>query len=152
MTQEQKTMIGEHFDMLHAKAIEIAPNIPDDISQAMKDAYMAGADYAIDMFACNWVSVDDELPPIRQSVIAYNGVTNRIAWVLEDGSWIADTHIGWERNCFKTYPVTHWMPLPPTKGIKGNQGKISPNQKQIIGTADHIKTALDVMDKKGGEQ
>lgn len=34
--------------------------------------------------------------------------------------------------------------------IKGNQGKISPNR--IIGTEEHIKVALDVLDKKGDEQ
>lgn len=34
--------------------------------------------------------------------------------------------------------------------IKGNQGEISPNR--IIGTEKHIKVALDVLDKKGGEQ
>ena len=76
-----------------------------------------------------WISVEDDLPPLRQGVIAYNGVTNRIAWVLEDGSWIANTHKEWERNCFKQYPVTHWIPLPAIDGIKGNQRKISPNEE-----------------------
>ena len=67
----------------------------------------------------HWISVEDELPPIRQGVIAYNGVTSRIAWVLEDGSWIAETHKEWERRCFNQYPVTHWMPLPqvPKKAL-----------------------------------
>lgn len=48
--------------------------------------------------------------------------------------------------------VRYWLDarLPYEKEeIKGNQGKISPNR--IIGTEEHIKTALDVM-KKGGEQ
>ncbi len=71
----------------------------------------------------HWISVEDELPPIRQGVIAYNGVTIRKAWVLEDGSWIADTHKEWERNCFKQYPVTHWMPLPPVVSNSSNIGK-----------------------------
>lgn len=75
-----------------------------------------------------WISVEDALPPKRQRVIAYNGVTNRIAWVLEDGSWIAETHQWknqWKRNCFKTYPVTHWqhLPQPPSSSEIPNNHK-----------------------------
>jgi hypothetical protein len=55
----------------------------------------------------HWISVEDKLPPLRQGVLAYNGVTMYIAWVSDDFVW--RTH---KEHCFRMYPVTHWMPLP----------------------------------------
>ena len=68
----------------------------------------------------NWISVEDELPPLRQRVLAYNGVTIYIAWVSDDFVW--RTH---KEHCFHTYPVTHWMllPLPPVLSNSENTGK-----------------------------
>ena len=83
-----------------------------------------------------WISVDDALPE-------------------EDGKYLFFSTRG-GMQCAYYYKgltmgstITHWMPLPPTEGIRENQGKISPNR--IIGTEEHIKIALDVMEK-GGEQ
>lgn len=104
-------------EQIKQAAKEYADDGPDKVQNIIAQVgFEMGAEWADEH--PHWISVDDELPPIRQGVIAYNGVTNRIAWVLEDGSWIADTHKEWERNCFKQYPVTHWMPLPapPKKG------------------------------------
>ena len=85
-----------------------------------------------------WISVEDELP--------HGGV---YLFCNSNG----DVFIASDEIAFLYKNVTHWMPLPaPPKEIRGNRGEIPPNQQQIIGTPEHIKTALDVMDKKGGEQ
>lgn len=67
-----------------------------------------------------WVSVEDKLPPLRQRVLAYNGVTIYIAWVSDDFVW--RTH---KEHCFRTYPVTHWthLPQPPVLSNFSNTGK-----------------------------
>lgn len=85
-----------------------------------------------------WISVEDELP--------HGGV---YLFCNSNGAvFIATDEIG---SLYKN--VTHWMPLPaPPMEISGNQRKISPNHQQAIGTTDHIKIALDVIYKKGGEQ
>ena len=102
----------------------------------------------------HWISVEDELPKKDDTlpdfsiyVLATDG--NEIYKSFYDysiGGWFDD-------NLFRLDNITHWMPLPaPPMEIRGNQRKISPNHQQVIGTADHIKIALDVIDKKGGEE
>lgn len=113
MTQEQKEQVATHFGELYSIAIGLNPNIPDDISQAMKAAYMAGADYAIDMFACNWISVEDALPPQYGTyLIATEGN------VVETSLYDID---GWDN--WRGGKTTHWQPLP-AHPISGNQSAV----------------------------
>jgi hypothetical protein len=55
-----------------------------------------------------WISVEDRLPEIADTVIVYiqNGVID-IAWRTPGGNW--DTYSG---RFFKDDKITHWMPLP----------------------------------------
>ena len=124
MTDKQLEQIKEHFDELHITATGINPNIPDDIAEAMKAAYVAGADYALDMFAPHWISVEDELPPhdkrepeVSVSVFVcirslhrwnYGKLFTHVAhYNYYDGRWAIGVNT----------EVTHWMPLPqPPKG------------------------------------
>lgn len=93
-----------------------------------------------------WISVEDELPEELGWYLIYGASHNASYW-YDVCYWDGNR---WWRN---VYNITHWMPIPqPPRGIRGNQRKISPNQQQIIGTPEHIKTALDVMGKKGGEK
>lgn len=109
-----------------------------------------------------WISVEDELPKeTNMYIVVHHNVVCTMSWYANLEEW-AEIYVD-ENECVQSrqmYGITHWMPLPqpPKKGgehtkeeIKGNQGKISPNQQQIIGTEEHIKIALDVMEK-GGEQ
>ena len=118
-----------------------------------------------------WISVEDELPKDGDSVIVMqdvHGNTHFTACEFLSAKQLADVtdfhvrsdaYLGVSKNAEVTLgAVTHWMPLPqPSKKrgehtkeeIKGNQGKIFPNR--IIGTEEHIRTALDVIEK-GGEQ
>lgn len=92
----------------------------------------------------HWISVEDELPPRFPlnpnesiNVITY-GLHTMVNWYdYERGEWVRDSEI------------THWMPMPeaPHHIIDANK-KVD----RVIGTADHIKTALDVLNKKGGEE
>lgn len=102
----------------------------------------------------HWISVEDELPPRKK---AFNYLSINV--LATDGNEIYKSFYdysigGWfDDNLFRLDNITHWMPLPATPmEIRGNQRKISPNQQQIIGTTDHIKIAMDVIDKKGGEE
>ncbi len=87
-------------------------------------------------------------------IVVHHNVVCTMLWYDNLKEW-ADIYVD-ENECVQSRQmdgITHWMPLPaPPMEIRGNQRKISPNQQQIIGTADHIKIALDVIDKKGGEQ
>ena len=49
-----------------------------------------------------------------------------------------------------TWKCVSYMPEPPVVSKSENIGK--KGGEQIIGTAEHIKIALDVMNKKGGEK
>lgn len=115
MTQEQEEQVAKHFGELYSIAIGLTPNIPDDISEAMKMAYMAGADYAIDMFAMNWISVDDELPPKESEyednsivVLATDG-NNVYKGLYRSGEYLS----GWFTcDLWELDDITHWMPMP----------------------------------------
>lgn len=87
-----------------------------------------------------WISVADELPKEHGAYLVFNSVTStEEIYVYSNGEW------WYNANRCPTGVVTHWMPLPPPVVSKSRNA-------HIIGTADHIKTALDVMEKKGGEE
>lgn len=91
----------------------------------------------------HWISVEDELPPWNVFVLTCDGQKNENLLMLGgNGRWY-DKAVGFHRN------ITHWMPMPeaPHHIIDANK-KVD----RVIGTADHIKTALDVLNKKGGEE
>lgn len=108
MTREEREKVEKHFDELHA--IETGITISDDIKQAMKAAYMAGADYAVDMFATRWISVEDALPE-------------------EDGKYLFFSTRGgvqcayYYKGLTMGSTITHWMPLP-AHPISGNQSAV----------------------------
>lgn len=91
-----------------------------------------------------WISVEDELPKTLTEVLmvssgstdilyGYRSKTGKNRWYCynDDDYW---------------HNITHWMPLPEPPVVSKMENA------HIIGTADHIKTALDVMNKKGGEK
>ena len=108
----------------------------------------------------DWISVEDytkdELPPLIDKNNPY-GESVHVLFVVEldgvqyinKGTFDYDTGV-WhslDMQCsFFKENVTHWMPLPelPICDKTGNA--------HIIGTEEHIKVALDVLDKKGGEK
>lgn len=120
MTQEQKEQVATHFGELYSIAIGLTPNIPDDISEAMKTAYMAGADYAIDMFAMNWISVEDELPEVYEPVLAAAGNHFAVVAIRDNFDWYDSKFAGG-----KLSGITHWQhfPQPPSSSEKPNNFK-----------------------------
>lgn len=89
----------------------------------------------------HWISVEDELPPCNVFVLTCDEQENENLLMLGgNGRWY-DKAVGFHRN------ITHWMPMPeaPHHIIDANK-KVD----RVIGTADHIKTALYVLNKKGG--
>jgi len=111
MTQEQKTKIGEHFDELHALVSDCGFNVPNDINDALRAAYLAGADYALYIYRPRWISVEDELPN-------------------EDGMYIfLQCGIIYTAMYYKSIglhrDVTHWCYLPqlPVLSNSSNTGK-----------------------------
>lgn len=116
------------------------------------DAFVEGAEWA------------DRHPDISMvSALAYEA--GREAAINDAGEWLKrNLHLAIDcddEGCYHIDPnfVDYFKVrmgegdtrLPYEKEeIKGNQGKISPNR--IIGTEEHIKVALDVLDKKGGGQ
>ena len=105
MTDEQLEQIKKHFDELRKAACGRGHGVNDIIAEAMRMAYVAGADYALDMFAPRWISVEDELPP-------------------KDGRYLFyDTFLGprvsaYYVECTLVEEITHWMhlPQPPKEG------------------------------------
>ena len=60
-----------------------------------------------------WISVEDELPPVGERVLALNGHS-----VFES---FIDCQDVWHRSptCYELKGnVTHWMPLPSTEGLE----------------------------------
>lgn len=90
----------------------------------------------------HWISVEDELPPWNVFVLTCDRQENtNLLMLAGDGRWY-DKAVGLQRN------ITHWMPMPaPPHHIIDANKKVD----RVVGTADHIKTALDVLNKKGGE-
>ena len=136
MTRKEMETVEKHFDELYAIAIGITPNIPDDIRDALKASYLAGADYAIDMFAPRWISVEDELPKEWERVLCHGYdkrsklghglifVTCRVNknnysnYSLDGNGFVVDVPAPFKR-------VTHWMPTPqpPSSSEKPNNFK-----------------------------
>lgn len=101
-----------------------------------------------------WISVEDELPKINPNDSEWE-YSNDVIVSLKDGSitmgrYERDNSIGehyWVLyGVDKDLVVTHWMPTPQPPVVSKSENA------HIIGTAEHIKIALDVMNKKGGEK
>lgn len=108
MTREERDRIEKHFDELNDIASGLNPHIPDEIRAAMKAAYVAGADYALDTVH-HWISVEDELPKIgwtmSDTVVVTDGNGGlRFAWYHQDEGWHFETGLPFE--------PTHWMAMP----------------------------------------
>ncbi len=156
MTQEQKTKIGEHFDELHATASGLASNVPDDLKKVLRAAYLAGAGYALEIYCPHWISVEDELPKESDYYLCVIGSTQEVLWYnegIEEWYEVYATKEAYLDIEDLTARVTHWMPLPAISCSEfPNNHIIDANKKvenRVIGSAEHIQTALDVM-KEGG--
>lgn len=125
MTRNEIEQVEKHFDELHAIATGITPDIKDDIRQAIKAAYIAGADYAVDMFATRWISVEDALPEKGDIVIVVQDAYGNIHFTacefisamqlcdVTDFHVRSDAYLGITKKAEVTLgAVTHWMPLP----------------------------------------
>lgn len=113
----------------------------DTCNPASKRGFVDGAQWADEH--PHWISVEDELPPWNVFVLTCDRQENiNLLMLGGNGRWY-DKAVGFYRN------ITHWMPLPqaPHHIIDANK-----KEDRVIGSADHIKTALDVLNKKGGEK
>lgn len=93
----------------------------------------------------HWISVEDELPNDGAYVVTINKAGLKEVRHFYHDKWFSS--FGNEYG-----DVTHWMPLPKMPIVSKSENIGKKGSEQIIGTADHIKTALDVMNKKGGEK
>lgn len=128
--------------------VEWADEHPDIDVRTMA-AWQSGYQAAIDTHP-HWISVEDELPKTETEVLMVS-------------SGCADTLCGYRCKVGKNrwycynddeywHNITHWMPMPQPPILSKSENIGKKGGEQIIGTADHIKIALDVIDKKGGEQ
>jgi hypothetical protein len=103
----------------------------------------------------HWISVKDRKPKLKNKSDYFQYSE---AVIVTDGEYCTSAHwthstlagwYDWYNGDEELKGVTHWMPLPqaPHHIIDANK-KVD----RIIGTADHIKTALDVLNKKGGKE
>lgn len=115
MTREQKTKISEHFDWLHTTA----SNVPDDLKDVLKAAYLAGAAYALDIYCPHWISVEDELPPKKSE---YDDLSNNV--LATDGKEIYESVYNHDSKDWFTHDmwgldnITHRMPLPSVEHLR----------------------------------
>ena len=93
----------------------------------------------------HWISVEDELPKDGAHVVTINKVGLKEVRHFYHDKWFSS--FGNEYG-----DVTHWMPIPQPPVVSKSENIGKKGSEQIIGTAEHIKTALDVMDKKWGEK
>lgn len=124
MTQDKKDFIEAMLTWFRS------PKVGND--EELDRAFLSDA---YDSITCShWISVDDELPKKDGRYLFYNEVLGPQVSVYYDG-------------CTLVSSITHWMPMPqaPHHIIDANK-KVD----RVIGTADHIKTALDVLNKEGG--
>lgn len=106
MTKAEREKIEKHFDELNDIASGLNPHIPDEIKAAMKAAYVAGAEYALDTHP-HWICVEDELPKEDGEYFTFlynSGI--RVTDFLQ-GKW----------QMFGKEPqdgmdVAYWMPIP----------------------------------------
>ena len=87
----------------------------------------------------HWISVEDELPKDGAYVVTINKVGLKEVRHFYHDKWFSS--FGNEYG-----DVTHWMPTPQPPVVSKSENA------HIIGTEEHIKVALDVLDKKGGEE
>ena len=87
----------------------------------------------------HWISVEDELPKDGAYVVTINKVGLKEVRHFYHDKWFSS--FGNEYG-----DVTHWMPIPQPPVVSKSENA------HIIGTKEHIKVALDVLDKKGSEQ
>lgn len=64
----------------------------------------------------HWISVEDELPKEDGIYLFYDEAS---------GVYTSAYYVGFAISG----SITHWMPLPAIEEIRGNQRKISPNEK-----------------------
>lgn len=86
----------------------------------------------------HWISIEDELPKEHEWILGFSLKRPYIDVYNFDSNGLIEAH-----------DITHWMPLPqaPHHIIDANK-KVD----RIIGSSEHIKTALDVLNKEGGEK
>lgn len=101
------------------EAKKFAKEIDDwEIAEDVQDAFEQGAVWA-DAHP-RWIAVKDKLPMNSNDVLVCDSYGYmRVSYYHKVlGRW---------SNCDTYFTPTHWMPLPPTEGIRGNQGGTSPN-------------------------
>lgn len=99
-----------------------------------------------------WISVEDRIPKLKHS---YDSMKYTDTVIVTNGKYCTSANwryykrggrYGWyDDEDEELKGITHWMPLPPPVVSKSDNA-------HIIGTAEHIQVALDVIDKKGGEE
>lgn len=106
-----------------------------------------------------WISVADRIPKLKHS---YDNMKYTDTVIVTNGKYCTSANwryykrsgwYGWyDDEDEELKGITHWMPLPkmPILSKSGNIGK--KGGEHIIGTAEHIKIAMDVIDKEGGEK
>ena len=80
---------------------------------AINEDYLRGIHTVREDAQPKWISVEDELPPVGERVLALNGHS-----VFES---FIDCQDVWHRSptCYELKGnVTHWMPLPSTEGLE----------------------------------
>lgn len=127
MTYEQaraehfKTLKDEAKHKMNYWATRVCRSRPNDLNDpAHIKASEYGAEYSYYNDALEalenqpkWISVEDELPPVGERVLALNGHS-----VFES---FIDCQDVWHRSptCYELKGnVTHWMPLPSTEGLE----------------------------------
>ena len=71
----------------------------------MRAAYLAGADYALDIYCPQWISIKDELPPKDGRYLFYDEFL---------GPRVGAYYV----ECTLVKEITHWMPLPSIEHLK----------------------------------
>lgn len=114
------------------------------LEQALQLAVMC-----LENFPC-WISVNEVLPPKKSK---YDDLSINV--LATDGKEIYESVYNHDSKDWFTHDmwgldnIIYWMPMPaPPHHIIDANKKVD----RVIGTADHIKTALDVLNKKGGEE
>lgn len=103
-----------------------------------------GQNKSADYECPHWISVRDGYPEMCVSVLTTTLHGTQRVGFYEGGWWLANS-----TDLVRMGSITHWMPLPapPHHFIDANK-KVD----RVIGTADHIKTALDVLNKEGDKE
>ena len=115
-----KEMITLSHDSIFAlvNAIEEMEKQLEESQKSYESACDVAGDYyreirEIEAAAPKWISVEDELPPVGERVLACAG--GRVvyeAFIDCDDSWFKAQN----RSGF-VFGITHWMPMPSTEGL-----------------------------------